>query len=111
MSPRILLVLLLAPASLLASSHDNDVEWFGAFSYPGHRIPAFPSHGQSFIVYLRVYKGDITGARVRVWDGSERFYSMSWNRNEGPYDIYRSVSIPAVFVPHRPPGLSCPRLT
>jgi 1,4-alpha-glucan branching enzyme len=95
MKPKILLILLLAPASLAAATHDNDVEWFGVFSYPGYRSPLFPATGESFTVELRVYRGDITGARVRAWDGSEHFYSMSRNRTEGPYDIYRSASIPA----------------
>ena len=91
LSKTILLTVFFVPAMLVAASHDNDVEWYGVFSHPGFRSPMYPAKGQSFTVELRVYKGDITGARVRTWDGSEHFYATSWNRNEGSYDIYRSV--------------------
>ena len=54
-----------------AASNDNNVEWNGVFSDQNMRLPKTPTKGQSFKVELRVLRSDITGARVRIWDGSE----------------------------------------
>lgn len=73
-----------------AASNDDNVEWNGVFSCREFRTPMFPGKQESFKVALRVYKQDLTAARVRVWDGSERFADMAWVRNEGPYDIWEA---------------------
>jgi 1,4-alpha-glucan branching enzyme len=54
------------------------------------RAPRSPGRNESFTVDLRVFRGDITGAKVRAWDGSEHKFDMFWVRNEGPYDIWRA---------------------
>jgi 1,4-alpha-glucan branching enzyme len=41
-------------------------------------------------VDLRVFRGDLTAARVRTWDGIERKFNLSWVRNVGGYDIWRA---------------------
>lgn len=86
-----LVLMALAAALLPGAQNDNDVEWNGVFSHAGYRNPVFPAKGQAFAVELRVFKGDITGALVRVWDGSEKFYPMTWNRGEGAYDFWRGA--------------------
>ncbi|MBI4604781.1 MAG: alpha amylase C-terminal domain-containing protein [Planctomycetes bacterium] len=86
-----LLAVLTASSLAPAASNDNNVEWNGVFSHPTFRSPQFPGKNQSFTVELRVFKGDITGARVRTWDGSERFHAMAWSRNEGIYDVWRGT--------------------
>jgi hypothetical protein len=53
---------------------DNDVEWNGVFSHPSWRLPVQPEKNQAWTLELRVFRGDITGARVRTWDGAERFH-------------------------------------
>jgi hypothetical protein len=50
-----------------------------------------PGAGETFMVELRVFRGDITGARVRTWDGAEHFFAMAWNRNDGMYDVWRAT--------------------
>jgi len=86
----LLLYFFLTCGALPAASNDNDIEWHGVLSLPEFRYPLHPARGQNFTVDLRVFRGDITGARLRAWDGAEHFYPMSWNRNEGNYDIWRT---------------------
>ena len=75
-----------------AANNDNNVEWNGVFSDENMRLPQTPAKGQSFKVELRVLRGDITGVRVRTWDGSEKHYSMKWVRNERSiYDIWQAT--------------------
>ncbi|MDB4720529.1 alpha-amylase family glycosyl hydrolase [Verrucomicrobiales bacterium] len=75
-----------------AASNDNNVEWNGVFSDQNLRIPQTPAKEQSFKVELRVLRSDITAARVRTWDGSEKHYSMRWVRNERSiYDIWQAT--------------------
>lgn len=76
---------------LFAAANDNNVEWNGVHSSPRWRSPEFPGQNVAFTVELRVFKGDITRARVRTWDGAERFHNLAWNRNEGAHDIYRGT--------------------
>ncbi len=85
----ILISLIFLIDSMAAAGNDGNVEWNGVFSSEAFRAPEYPSQGQSFTADLRVFKGDITGARVRTWDGEERFYDMYWVENDGPYDIWR----------------------
>jgi len=87
----ILTALWVLPAALRAASNDNNVEWDGVLSLPESRSPLQPGRGESFVVELRVFKGDVTAARVRTWDGSERFHPLAWNRNEGAYDVWRAA--------------------
>ncbi len=76
---------------LRAATNDNNVEWNGVYSAPSWRNPESPGKNESFVVELRVFKGDVTKARVRTWDGAERFHSMAWDRNEGAFDFYRGT--------------------
>ena len=73
-----------------AASNDNHIEWNGVFSDSTWREPRYPEKGESFRVEVRVFQGDLTGARVRTWDGETRRFDMVWVRNEGPYDIWRA---------------------
>lgn len=70
------------------AGNDGDVEWWGVYSDPSWRAPERPGAGEAFSVDLRVFRGDITGAAVRTWDGAERRYEMAWVRNEGIYDVW-----------------------
>ncbi len=79
-----------APNAPCAQNDDN-VQWSGVFSTPQDRNPVYPGAGETFTVELRAFRGDITAARVRVWDGAERFHDMAWNRNEGAYDVWRAT--------------------
>ncbi len=89
LTPLLLAGALLAVTPLVpAATNDDDVEWFGVFSHAGYRTPLHPAKDQPFAVELRVYKGDITAARVRTWDGAEMFHPLSWRRNDGAYDIW-----------------------
>ncbi len=90
-APIALVLLALATATCRAAGNDNDVEWNGVFSHPAWRVPESPRRAQSFTVDLRVFRGDITGSRVRSWDGRERFHVMRWERNDGPYDVWRGT--------------------
>jgi 1,4-alpha-glucan branching enzyme len=85
-----LTLLLAATLPLCAASNDNRVEWAGVFSSSTWRSPEHPGSGESFTVELRVYRGDITGAKVRTWDGETRRFDMVWVRNDGVYDIWRA---------------------
>jgi len=73
-----------------AASNDDSVEWNGVYSEPGWRDPVHPARGAGFRVEVRVFRGDITAARVRAWDGETRRYEMSWVRNDGEFDIWRA---------------------
>ena len=89
----LLLIFLLdcfASASVFAAQNDNNVEWFGVFSDETFRAPRSPGRNENFAVDLRVFRGDITGAKVRTWDGSERKFNMFWVRSDGPHDIWRA---------------------
>jgi 1,4-alpha-glucan branching enzyme len=74
----------------LAARNDQNVEWNGVYSDDTFRTPRFPSRGQSFTVELRVFRGDLTAARVRTWDGTERRFNMNWVRSEGSYDFWQA---------------------
>jgi 1,4-alpha-glucan branching enzyme len=84
-------ILILVPGEAAPADNDDNVEWFGVSHEPAHRSPRQPGKNQAFTVELRVFKGDITSARIRVWDGAERRSDMTWVRNEGPYDVYRGT--------------------
>ncbi len=73
-----------------AAQNDNNIEWDGVYSDETFRTPRFPGRGQSFTVDLRVFRGDISAARVRTWDGTERRFNMAWVRNDGVYDLWRA---------------------
>src|SRR6185503_12178256 len=93
---RTLLLLLLLGTCLYparpghAAQNDNNIEWDGVYSDETFRSPRFPVRGQSFAVDLRVFRGDISAARVRTWDGAEHQFNMFWVRNEGIHDIWRA---------------------
>ncbi len=71
---------------------DGDVQWAGVYSDATYREPRYPAAGEDFTVELRVFRGDITGARVRTWDGETRRVDMVWVRNEGAeFDIWRAT--------------------
>jgi len=84
-------VVLATTTVLPAASNDDDVEWNGVFSTPVWRRPLHPGRGEGFTVDLRVYRGDITGATVRSWDGEPRRFDMFWVRNDGDHDIWRAA--------------------
>lgn len=91
--PHIAMISALALGAALevrAARNDGDVEWWGVYSDPNWRVPRNPGRDEAFSVELRIFRGDITGAAVRTWDGTERRYEMSWVRNEGIYDIWRA---------------------
>ena len=77
-----------------AASPDNTIEWDGVHHDPSFRTPLQPAQGQNFTVDLRVFRGDITGANVRTYDGTVQRYPMFWVRNEGDsnqYDRWRAL--------------------
>ncbi|HZN58401.1 MAG TPA: alpha-amylase family glycosyl hydrolase [Planctomycetota bacterium] len=84
-------LLALGAGRLDAATHDNDIEWFGVYSDASWRSPEHPGKNQAFTVELHVFRGDVTGVRARTWTGSEQFHALSWNRAEGPYDVYRGT--------------------
>src|SRR6185503_15226306 len=85
------LLFLVLPAVLRAATNDNNVEWDGVSSLPESRSPRQPGRGESFVVEIRVFKGDLSAVKVRTWDGSEHFHPLAWNRNEGQYDVWRGT--------------------
>ncbi len=88
------LALLAVAGGLRAASNDNNVEWNGVHSDETFRSPVHPARGESFALELQVFRGDITGARVRIYDGQVRHHSMVWVRNAGSanqYDIWRTT--------------------
>lgn len=91
-------LLISACLPLQSASNDNTVEWDGVYSDQSYRSPVFPAPGQAFAVELRVFRGDITSARVRTYDGAVGFQSMVWVRNSGSanqYDIWRATIPPS----------------
>src|SRR5262245_541798 len=48
-----------------SAQNDNNIEWNGVYSDETLRVPRSPARGQAFTVDLRVFRGDITAARVR----------------------------------------------
>ena len=87
----IIAILLSASLCLKGANNDNNIEWFGVFSDENMRSPIKPSKEKFVRIELRVFRGDITGAKVRTWDGQENHYPMKWVRNEGPqYDIWQA---------------------
>jgi 1,4-alpha-glucan branching enzyme len=78
------------PGLLSAAANDNNVEWDGVLSLEDWREPRHPARGEAFTVELRVFRGDITGARVRTWDGASQRYDMSWTRNDGEHEFWRA---------------------
>ncbi|MEM7235200.1 MAG: hypothetical protein AAF517_23680, partial [Planctomycetota bacterium] len=84
----------IAGARAPAASNDNDVEWFGVYSGSESKSPERPEPGEDFRLELRVYRGDITAARVRTWDGDEDFVDMAWDRNEGADFDVGSATVP-----------------
>jgi len=92
---------LILAGSLFGASNDNNVEWDGIHSDGSYRSPRHPVAGQAFTVELRVFRGDITSARVRTFDGNVAHHDMVWVRNEGAsgqYDIW-SATVPATSSP------------
>ena len=93
-SSRIIQVFLLllgfaVAAPLCAARNDDNVEWDGVYSDETFRSPPSPAAGEDFTLELRVFRGDLTGARIRTFDGETRRYDMVWVRNEGIFDIWR----------------------
>ncbi|MEC8896373.1 MAG: alpha-amylase family glycosyl hydrolase [Planctomycetota bacterium] len=81
--------LLVAPAR--AARNDDNVEWDGVYSDETFRSPSHPGAGEDFTLELRVFRGDLTGARIRTFDGETHRYEMSWVRNDGIFDIWRGT--------------------
>ncbi len=106
----LLVVLLMAGqvtqvTQVTAASNDNNVEWYGVGHNtrdPFYRNPtmAIPV-GQPVHLRLRVYRYDITGASVRIWNSAlqqEQVYTLSWESNDSTYD-YWGVTLPAQNTP------------
>ena len=74
-----------------AAQNDDNVEWDGVWSDETFRSPRSPGPGEDFSLELRVFRGDLSAARIRAYDGETRRYEMSWVRNEGIFDIWRGV--------------------
>ena len=74
-----------------AAQNDDNVEWDGVYSDESFRSPRSPGPGEDFSLELRVFRGDLSAARIRAYDGETRRYEMSWVRNEGIFDIWRGV--------------------
>ena len=74
-----------------SASNDDNVEWNLVYSDASLRQPRHPSAGEDFRVELHVARGDISGARVRVWNGSTRRFDMAWVRNEGDLDVWAAT--------------------
>jgi 1,4-alpha-glucan branching enzyme len=99
--PALLVVCLLILASLLApepagaAAPDGNVEWDGiSHIWWLDRDPLCPVDGQSFTIRFQTYHDDLTGARVRVDDGSVAWVVASPTAVRGPYDVW-SAQIPA----------------
>ena len=79
------------PGEARAARNDDNVEWAGVYSDETFRTPRNPGPGEDFTLEVRVFRGDLTAARIRAFDGGTRRYAMSWVRNEGPFDVWRGV--------------------
>jgi 1,4-alpha-glucan branching enzyme len=86
-----LLALAGASRSAAGAERDNNIEWYGLASDPHRRQPLYPKRGEAFSVELRAFRGDLSSARVRVWDGAERLHPMAWARNEGGHEVWRAT--------------------
>ncbi len=88
------LIPVLSPAG--AADQDNNVEWSGiSHVWWQDRRPLCPVDNQAFDVRLQSYINDLTGVRVRLYDGG----SISWITASvigwrGPYSVWEA-SIPA----------------
>ena len=88
-----------------AATNDNNVEWLGLghnsrSSFYRNPVGAIPT-GQRVHLRLRVYRYDITGAVVRIWNsaaGREELYPMAWETNDATYD-YWGVDLPVYTAP------------
>ena len=93
-----LLAAALLPGSALASSQDNNVEWFGISHFGWQDLrPLCPVDQQSFDVRVQAFQNDLTGVRVWVDDGSTGWVTASVQEQRGPYDVW-VATIPSVAV-------------
>ncbi|MGA1839068.1 MAG: alpha amylase N-terminal ig-like domain-containing protein [bacterium] len=78
------------------AAHDNNIWWNGIFHYQDgiYMSPLFPSIKDGVTLVLRVNKDDLTGAKIRYWNGSEFFVDMVWDRNDDQYGYWKGT-IPA----------------
>jgi 1,4-alpha-glucan branching enzyme len=89
------LALAVLVSSAAAGAHDNNIEWDGISHVPWlDRSPRCPVDGTAFEVAFQAFGGDITGARVRVDDGSIAWTVASKTSVRGPYDVW-SAQVPA----------------
>lgn len=74
----------------------GDVQWNGIShdTYYGRR-PLVPVNGESFDVYLRAYRLDLTAVNVIVTDGATAAIPAVFDHDEGPYALWRAT-IPAM---------------
>ncbi|MBN1954607.1 MAG: Ig-like domain-containing protein [Anaerolineae bacterium] len=87
------------------AAHDDDVYWDGLYHDsrdPAYRSPtgAVPT-GMPVTIRFRSYTGDLTGARLRVWDDradEQALYPMSIVTSDPAYD-YWEVALPAEDLP------------
>ncbi|MCH2366880.1 MAG: hypothetical protein MK554_06670 [Planctomycetes bacterium] len=69
------------PGEARAARNDDNVEWAGVYSDETFRSPRNPGPGENFTLEVRAFRGDLTAARIRAFDGETRRYAMSWVRN------------------------------
>lgn len=74
---------------------DNNVQWQGV-SHTGwnDRRPRVPRNGEAFVVRFQTFRGDVSGVRVRVDDGSVQYADASIVGSRGPYDLWEAT-VPA----------------
>ena len=49
-----------------AAQNDDNVEWDGVYSDESFRSPRSPGPGEDFSLELRVFRGDLSAARIRA---------------------------------------------
>jgi len=90
----VLLTLFLTTPAVAASADDN-VEWAGVSHYTWMDMrPLCPVGGETFEVRFQSFRDDLTGARVRIDDGSVTWIDACRCELRGPYDVW-TVQIPA----------------
>jgi 1,4-alpha-glucan branching enzyme len=74
---------------------NGDVEWDGVSHIDWYdRSPQCPVDGEAFTVRFQAYRGDLTSARVIIFDGGQSAVGAVRGSQRGPYDIW-TAELPA----------------
>lgn len=79
-------------SSLALAQLDNNIQWQGV-SHTGwnDRRPRVPRNGESFVIRFQTFRGDVSGVRVRIEDGTVRYADASIVGSRGPYDLWEAT--------------------